>query len=254
MPIELLSIELLYLAVVAAIGGAMRGYSGFGSAMVISPLWAFAIEPIAAIPTLILMELLVSAQLLPRALRNTDWRLIGLLTIASAVTIPLGIYFLSTVDPVLVRRIIGLVVFVWAITMLSGQRYEGRLSVPATLSIGGVAGVLMGATGLGGPPVLMYLLSTPARAESNRANIITFFGLVSVLMVAMFAYTGSYDGPSLWRAALLTPVFLASAWIGANFFDRSSEATFRRIALLFLLTVGFMALSGWDLVRWLLDI
>ena len=254
MPIDILSLEFLFLAAVTVIGGVMRGYSGFGSAMVISPLWALAIDPIAAVPALIIMELLVSAQLLPRAVRSTDWRLIGLLTVAAAVTIPVGTYLLTTLDPVIVRRVIGLVVFVWALVMLRGMRYAGQLRTSATLGIGATSGVLMGATSLGGPPVLMYLLSTPARAESNRANIITFFGLVSVFMIAVYAAEGLYNETTLWRAGLLTPVFLISAWVGATMFDRSSEATFRRIALLFLLAVGVMTLAGWDIVRAVLGV
>ena len=249
MPIDILSLEFLFLAAVTVIGGTMRGYSGFGSAMVISPLWALAIDPIAAIPTLIVMELLVSVQLLPRAARSTDWRLIGLLTVAAVVTIPIGTYFLTTIDPVVVRRIIGLVVFTWAIVMLRGVRYAGQLRITATLGIGASSGVLMGATGLGGPPVLMYLLSTPARAESNRANIITFFGLVSVFMIAVYAAEGLYNEATMWRAGVLTPVFLISAWAGATMFDRSSEATFRKVALYFLLAVGVMTLAGWDIMR-----
>ena len=252
MPIEVLNLEFLFLGLVTVIGGAMRGYSGFGSAMVISPLWALAIDPIAAIPALIIMELLVSVQLLPRAVRSTDWRLIGLLSIAAVLTIPIGAYLLTTIDPVIVRRAIGLVVFTWAIVMLRGVRYEGQLRSSATLGIGATAGVLMGATGLGGPPVLMYLLSTPARAESNRANIITFFGLVSICMIAVYSAGGLYTETTLWRAGLLTPVFLLSAWAGTTMFDRSSEATFRRIALFFLLAVGVMTLAGWDVVRWLI--
>lgn len=254
MPIDVVSLKFLFLAIVTIIGGAMRGYSGFGSAMIISPLWALAIDPIAAIPALIVMEFLVSAQLLPRAVRSTDWRLIGLLTVAAVVTIPIGTYFLTTLDPTMVRRVIGLIVFVWALLMLRGVRYTGLLRTSGTLGIGATSGVLMGATGLGGPPVLMYLLSTPARAESNRANIITFFALVSVVMIVVYAAGGLYNERTLWRAAMLTPVFLMSAWAGATLFDRSSEATFRQTALYFLLAVGVMTLAGWDIVRWLVGL
>ena len=252
MPDDIFDLGLLYLAIVAIIGGGMRGYSGFGSAMIMSPLWALAIDPIAAIPTIIILELLVSVQLLPRALRSTDWRLVGLITIASVVMVPLGTYLLITLDPVMIRRSIGLVVFVWALAMLRGIRYEARLTTPATLGIGAASGLLSGATGLGGPPVLIYLLSSPARAESNRANIITYFGLISVWMIIVFALEGAYTERTLWHAGLLAPLFLGSAWLGSNLFDRSSEATFRRIALFFLLAVGLMTLAGWDLVRTLL--
>ena len=65
----------------------------------------------------------MSAQLLPRALRSTDWRLIGLLCAAAAVTLPFGAYVLVHVDPEGLRRGIGLVVLVWALAMFVGVRY-----------------------------------------------------------------------------------------------------------------------------------
>ncbi len=45
----------------------------------ISPSWVLAIVPIAAIPALILMELLLTVPLPPYASRGTERRLIGLL-------------------------------------------------------------------------------------------------------------------------------------------------------------------------------
>ncbi len=243
MPIDILSGEFLYLAAIAAIAGVLRGYTGFGSAMVISPLWAIAIGPAQALATLIVLEVAVSFQLLPRALRSTDWRLIGLLVVSAALAVPLGVWALVTVDPATIRRVIGLVVLVWAGAMLWGVRYTGKLSTGATLGIGATSGVLMGATGLGGPPILIYLLSTPARAESNRANIIVFFAIICVSLVGAFAVGGIYTAATWWRAALMAPIFLGAAWIGANLFDKSSDATYRRVALVFLLVVGLVTLA-----------
>jgi uncharacterized membrane protein YfcA len=243
MPIDVLSGAFLYLAAIAAIAGVLRGYTGFGSAMVMSPLWAIAIGPAQAIATLVVLEVAVSFQLLPRAVRSTDWRLIGLLTISATAAVPLGVWALVTVDPAMIRRVIGLVVLVWAGAMLWGVRYTGRLSSGATLGIGAASGALMGATGLGGPPVLIYLLSTPARAESNRANIIVFFAIVSVYLIGAFAVGGIYVEETWWRALLMAPIFLGSAWIGANLFDKSSDATYRRVALVFLAVVGLATLA-----------
>lgn len=223
---------------VATIGGVIRGYTGFGSAMAVLPLWALAIEPAQAIATLMVLEVAVSFQLLPRAARSTDWPMIGRLTGAAAVAAPLGVWALLTVDADLIRRFIGLVVLLWAVFMLAGVRYGGRISSAATIGIGAASGALMGATGLGGPPVVIYLLSTPARSESNRANLITFFAIVSVYMIGAYAVSGIYTAETWWRAAIIGPIFLVAAWIGANLFDKSSEATYRRVVLVFLLLVG----------------
>ncbi len=241
-PAEVLAPSLAFIIAVAVVGGLMRGFAGFGSALVMSPLISIIIGPAQTVAMLMITEVLVSAQLLPRALRSTDWRLIGLLCAAAAVTLPFGAYVLVHVDPEGLRRGIGLVVLVWALAMFVGVRYAGRLSARATLAIGGASGALMGATSLGGPPVLLYLLSTPARAESNRANIITYFALTSVYLIVVLMVSGVYTQATLWRAGLVAPFFLGAAWLGSRFFGRSSEALYRRVALLFLLAVGGVAL------------
>ena len=82
----------------------------------------------------------------------------------------------------------------------------------------------MGATSLGGPPVLLYLLSTPARAESNRANIITYFALTSVYLIVVLMVSGVYTQATLWRAGLVAPFFLGAAGSAAA----SSGARARR--------------------------
>ena len=248
-PFDLSGFEFLFLVFTAACGGLLRGYSGFGSALLLSPLWAIVIGPVQAVATLMILEAVVTLQLLPRAAKSTDWKLVGWLSVGAIVAIPFGTYLLVTVDPDILRRSIGIVVLVWSLIMLMGLRYEGRLTVPMTLGIGAISGAMTGATSLGGPPVLMYLLSSPARAESNRANIITYFGLISLVLVVALLLEGIYTSATWWRGLFLTPVFMGGAWIGARAFDRTSEATFRRLVLYFLLAIGVLTVGGWDLLR-----
>ena len=61
-------------AVIVAVAGIVRGFSGFGSALVMSPALSLLFGPPAAIATMTLMEVPTLVQLLPDAWRHGDRR------------------------------------------------------------------------------------------------------------------------------------------------------------------------------------
>ena len=241
-PSELVTPSLAVIAVITVVAGVIRGFTGFGSVLVMAPLISIFLGPAPTVAMIMILEICVAVQLLPRALRHTDWRLVGLLVAGALVTAPFGVQLLVHLDQDVMRRALGAIVVIWAAAMLAGVRYTGGVSDPATIGVGAASGALMGVTGIGGPPIVLYLLSTPARAETNRANTITFFAVMAAYLIGVLLYHGVYSEITLWRAAVTVPFFLAGAWLGSRLFDRSSERLYRRIALFFITAVGITAL------------
>ena len=230
------------IAAITVAGGFIRGFTGFGSVLVMAPLISIFLGPAPTVAMIMILEACVAVQLLPRALRHTDWRLVGLLVAGALVTTPFGVQLLVHLDQQVMRRALGVIVVIWAAAMLKGLRYTGGVSDPATIGVGAVSGALMGVSGIGGPPIVLYLLSTPARAETNRANTITFFAVMTVYVIGVLLYNGVYSEITLWHAAVNVPFFLGAAWLGSRLFDRSGEELYRRVALLFITAVGITAL------------
>ncbi len=189
------------------------------------------------------MEIAGASQLLPRAAREANWREFAPLTVAACVLAPAGSYFLVTLDPDITRRMIGATVVIFVFIMLAGYRFKGRPSLSASLSVGGLGGLLLGSTGVGGPPVILYLLSTPSPAETARANIIIHIGVTSAVLLVMLWLHQVLGVVSLWRGLILFPILITANWAGARLFGLTSEMTFRRFALIFLACVGLVALS-----------
>jgi uncharacterized protein len=97
---------------------------------------------------------------------------------------------------------------------------------------------LLGATSVGAPPVILYLLSGPDPHAVTRANLIVFITMVSVAgLVALWA-TGLITAPLVASAIGLTIPYLAAAWAGGKLFTRLSDLGFRRIALVLMLLTG----------------
>jgi uncharacterized membrane protein YfcA len=230
-------------AVVATVfAGLMRGYAGFGTAILLSPVYSTLWGPQAGVPIMLAMELVVSALLLPGAFREADRRTILPMGIAACIATPSGAVVLLLADGEVLRRAIGLLVLVFGLLMMSGWRYHGTRPKALNVAIGLVSGLLKGSTGMSGPPVILYLLAGPEAAARHRANLILFFGLIAIASIVAPLLAGLYDGVVLVRTAILLPVLSLCVPIGARLFHVVPVRWYKRFALVFLVAAGSFAL------------
>jgi uncharacterized membrane protein YfcA len=219
------------LGVVTA-AGLVRGTTGFGGAMLMTPVLSVLLGPIPAVVTALFLETAAALVMFPDALPKARWRTLA------AVTVPLGGYFLLTVDPAVARKMISAVVIVFSLMLLLGFRYSGSPRVITSLVLGSVVGALLGATSIGAPPVILYLLSGPDPVAVTRANLTIFVTAISVIGLIMLAAAGAISGSLAASAMLLVVPFLLATWLGGQLFARLSDVGARRFALVLMLCLG----------------
>ena len=229
-------------ALATAVAGLMRGYAGFGTAVILAPIYSVLWGPRAGIPVMLMMELVVSLQLLPRAFRDADTRVILPIGGAAALATPLGAIVLLTADPDILRRCIGGFVLVFGLLLLSGWRYHGSRPLGLNLLVGTSAGLLKGATGMSGPPVILYLLAGPEEAKRHRANLILFFALIALVSILGPLWFGMITLAVLAKLLILLPVLLASVPVGVRLFHIVPQRFYKRFALVVLVSAGGIAL------------
>jgi uncharacterized membrane protein YfcA len=241
------SLDVLSATFAAAVGaailaGAVRGFSGFGSALILSPSLAALYGPAVAVPVALLLEFGLAGPFVPPALKVIDRARTGLLCVAAAVTVPVGAYLLSVVDERTLRWAICGLVFVAVAILAFGWRYHGRPHAAATAATGALSGLLGGSTGLTGPPVLFYELSGSAPIATMRASFIVFFSWVDLIALVSFAITGTLAARTFLIAVALLVPYLAAAGVGAKLFGRASETFYRRLAVVILALVAIVSL------------
>ena len=234
--------DLLIAFGVAAAAGLVRGFAGVGSGMLMAPIFAILFGPVQTVVVIVLMEAVVTCQLLPGVRREIDWKAIAPMGGAAACSMPAGLWLLVSLDPDLIARAIALVVVAFSLVLMIGWRYDGEKKLWAGLGIGALSGVLMASTSLGNPPVMAYLLSGRDKAATNRANFTGYFGITLVALIGMMGATGLIDRNALVAAAILLPMFMGAAWVGSRLFRQSSEALYRRVALGLLFCIGMYGL------------
>ena len=225
-------------AAVALLAGFLRGFVGVGSGMLMAPVFAILFGPLQTVGMVIMLDALVTAQLLPSVYRLIEWRVVVPMAAAAALFMPVGTWLLMNIDARVMARVIAFIVLIFVLVLMSGWRYRGPKRLGITLGVGGISGILIAATSMGNPPVIVYFLSGPDTAAANRANFTGYFAVTLATLLVMMAARGLIDGPTTLRTAMLVPVFAGAAWLGAKCFYRSTDRRYRQVALGLLLCVA----------------
>jgi len=216
----------------------MLGYTGWGGAMVSMPFLTILYGPVEALVIMIIGAVLLTAHLFPAAARIADWRRMTPLLIAMAACVPIGNLLLFALEPNLIRRIIGWLVVGAAILILSGWRYRGPQGAGASAATGVISGLINGFVGLGGPPLVIYMLALKQSAAVQRANILVFMAITSVLVLGSTFVAGGVTLENSFLGLLTAPFQLAGGWLGARLFLKLPAELFNKVSLVALIVLG----------------
>ncbi len=231
--------EVLALAgFVAFLAGLIRGITGFGGAMVMAPPLALLLGPRVAVPVTMLLEGIAALPMLWQTRDVVRWGTIGPILAAACVTIPIGGHVLMTADPLTLRRVIAALVIVFALLLLRGWRYTGQRRLGTGLGLGAACGIMSGATSIGAPPVILYLLSGPDPIATTRANLTYFLVGISIATLVVLWINGLLDLRSALVALIFTPGYFVGLLGGTALFPRFNDTRFRQFTLLLLVAVS----------------
>lgn len=238
--------DFLPLAVAAILASTVRGFSGFGSALLFIPLASTVVEPWRAVVLLFVIDGLMTLPLLPRAVRTCTWREVIPLSAGAAITVPIGAYFLVIIDPTALRWTLSALALGAVAVLASGWRYY-RAPIPAfSAGVGAASGLLGGLASFYGPPIVVFWLGGQSGAATVRANIIVYFAMMSVVAGASYTAYGIFRLEAVYQALFLMPIYGLGLWIGAQLFRRASESFFRRVAYLVISGAAVSSLPAFD--------
>lgn len=236
--------EIIWIGLVVAVAGLLRGFTGFGAGLFMAPLLSTLAGPLRAVPLLILLDAAVSAVLVPPVLPRLRPGPLARLGLPAVAALPAGSFLLTALPPRALRAGIGLVVLATVIALAAGWRARKAPGLLGTGAVGAASGLLTGAAGIGGPPVILFHLSGPGAPPDVRAGLIGFFTLTQGAALALLAARGLLSWELLGQGAALAPVFLASAWAGAVLFRRRGGAEYRMIAYVLLAASALTGLAS----------
>lgn len=241
--LEIQGLGWLLLAVVVA--GIVRGFSGFGAAMIIMPVAGTVLGPVGALTFLTMAELLGPLPNIPGALHNANRGDLVRLSLGAAIAMPLGVLALSHMSPIFFNWLVSLVVLGVLAALMRGWRYHGTLTPPLVAGAGALSGVLGGAVGIAGPPVIMFYMASSLSIAAIRANLLLFLTFIDLLLIATLAAYGLMEtGPVVAGLVFSVPYMVANL-VGGRLFGLGSERQFRAVAYGIIATSAILGLPVW---------
>ena len=216
----------------------VRGFSGFGFSLLSITAISLLMPVKDIVPSIFLLEIAASINLIPGIWREIDWKSLRWLMIGYVIGLPIGGYALINAPEAPAQIALGVFVIGTGILMLRGFHLAKTPGPGASTATGVASGVLNGAFGTGGPPVVLFYFSTPGAAAIGRASVIFFFLFTDLLGILYFATQGIVTQQSFVQFILWMPTLLIGIWIGAHGFRRMNQEAFRRCVLVILIALA----------------
>ncbi len=238
-----LVLALFYLVVI--VGGAIQGLTGFGFGLVTVPIFIIFMEPRMVVPMDLIHGTLQPLIILFDTYKSLQFKRILPLMIAGICGLPLGAVVLQTLDGVVLKLIIGLLIVVFGVAFLSGFQHKAKKERIAFLPIGFISGLLNSSTALSGPPIILFFTNQGLTKQVFRANIVGYFIVLNLSTYPVFIYNGLLTTETVKYALILMPGMLAGVFTGIKLASKINEQVFRRIALIVVIIAGLIsAISG----------
>jgi uncharacterized membrane protein YfcA len=234
--------RLVVVLIAVTIAGLLRGFVGFGAALISVPVFSLVLGPHAAIAINCVMGLPAVFQLLPEAIRRAERLFVLPICLATFVATPIGTWALVVTDPALMTVAISALVLLMVAMLASGWRLRGRIGIGKLVAAGLAGGLVQGVAGVGGPPVVAVSLSRPGDAPQQRANVLALMTAVSLSSILPLLYYGLFTRQTVVIGLLLIPIYSAATALGARYFALGGQRYYRRAALGTLAAIGIATL------------
>jgi hypothetical protein len=222
----------------------IRSTFGFGEALIAVPLLALIIPIGIAAPVAVLLSITIAAIVVVQDWRKIHVQSMGWLLAPTFLGIPLGVALLTSVHQHLVKATLAIVIVAFSGYCLLGKeppelQSDSRIWL---LACGFFAGVLGGAYGMNGPPLVVYGAMRRWSPQHFRATLQGYFLPASVVAMAGYWFAG------LWRPAVThyylisLPVALPAIFLGRVFNRRLQGDAFLKSVHAGLICVGLLLL------------
>jgi uncharacterized protein len=220
----------------------IRSALGFGEALIAVPLLALSMPVQVAAPLAVLVSITVAVVVVIQDWRQVHFRSAGWLVLSTLFGIPLGLLLLKTVPESVVKSILGAFIIAFAIYSLTGRKPELHNDRLAPL-FGFTAGILGGAYGMNGPPLVVYGVLRRWQPAQFRATLQGYFLIASIVGMAGYAATGLWTRTVSNYFLLSLPLALVAVFLGHAIHRRLSSSRFLICVNVGLAVIGVLLLK-----------
>jgi uncharacterized membrane protein YfcA len=222
----------------------IRSTFGFGEALVAVPLLALRIPIQVAAPLAVLVSITVAGIVVAQDWRHIHLRSAGGLVLTTAAGVPLGLWMLTSTPESIVKRILATIIIGFSVySLIHPPLRPTRHPGPWLAGCGFLAGILGGAYGMNGPPLVVYGSLRGWSPQQFRATLQGYFLPASLIGLYGYWLAGLWT-PLVTRYFLISlPAVLIATWAGRALNRRLELGSFFRYVYIGLIGIGLILLA-----------
>lgn len=237
----LLTLQVLLVLLVATL---IRSAFGFGEALLAVPLLALRLPIQVAAPLAVLVSITIAAVIVVQDREKIHVLSARWLLLSTLAGIPLGLILLTAGHQKAIKAGLGALIVAFSAYSLLGRTPELKHDSRRWLfGCGFMAGVLGGAYGMNGPPLVVYGTMRRWSAQYFRATLQGYFLPASTIGMAGYWLAGLWTPLVTHYYVVSLPVILPAIFIGRSLNHRMHGESFRKYIYVGLAGIGVVLLA-----------
>lgn len=233
----------IYVFLVVTFSNFLQATTGFGYAIVTTPLLAMMLPPKESVMLTMTTGLIARCSMLHLIRGAGSFSDIKPLILTSVVGAAVGSYTLLIISSYWLKLFIAFVLLLTGWAMWKERRVH--ISNPNFVEkcVGLLAGFLGSTTSVNGPPIIMYYLNAglDKNKEVFRGNLTRYFLVMNCMTLIMAFYLGTLELGNIWRMTLSAiPGLWLGLYLGEKFFRKINAQAFKRMTLIMIIASAIM--------------
>jgi len=228
----------------------IRSTFGFGEALVALPLLALMLPLHVAVPLALMLSIAIALLVIVQDHQHIHFNQAKWLILSAIPGIPLGLYLMLQLKEGVTKIALGLLICLFSIySLLKKQRLNDQNNKsahknrsPLMYLLGFISGILGGAYGLNGPPLVYYGDRQGWSAKHFRATLQAYFLPASTIALAGFIAKSIVTAQVLHYFIIALPSAIPAVYLGRWLNKQFTTGLFFKIVYVFLLMLGTILL------------
>ena len=237
-----MEITTVYILIIIFIATLVRSTFGFGESLIAVPLLSLFNPIEIAVPFSVLVSIIIAGVVVVQDRKQIHFNSAKWLIIFAAIGIPLGVLLLIHADENLTKTVLGILIILYSLYALftkNNFKLESDNKI-WLLVCGFLSGVLGGAYGLNGPPLVVYGNMRRWTAKYFRATLQAYFLPASIIAMIGYWYEGLWIADVTQYFLMSIPVIIPAIFLGRYLNHQLKDGTFLKYVYISLILIGLL--------------
>lgn len=212
--------------------------SGFGIALIATPLLINQIGIVMTIPLMALIAMLCRVVMLIHYHAHFNLAEVWRLMVSALIGVPLGFFLYISMDKHTVEIVLGVIVVGYALFSLISPSVPPMDDNRWAYGFGFIAGILGGAYNMGGMPAVIYGTGRKWSPKTFKGNLQLVALVTGTFIIFTRGINGEYTPDILGLMLIGIPATVIGALLGFGSDRYLRGALFRRMVLVLMLLIG----------------